>query len=201
MALAGAALMRLIPPSRPSVSCAYPRLMRSLLRLWREQPRLRRASWVQGMLFAAFSAFWTTLALHLEQPPFHMGADVAGLFGVIGAMGVLAAPVAGRVADREGPRARGGHGRLGGAGRLAPDRPVEQSPGHGPGGHPAGLRRPVLPHRPPAAGLRPQRPGAEPPEHPLHDLHVPGGAAWAPADRCWPGGCSGGAAWRHSRWG
>jgi predicted MFS family arabinose efflux permease len=47
-----------------------------------------------------FSAFGTILALHLEQPPFHLVADVAGLFGIIGVVGVLAAPIYGRLADR-----------------------------------------------------------------------------------------------------
>lgn len=102
MALGGALLVRFLPRSLPSVALPYPALLQSLLHLWREEPRLRKAALVQGLIFAAFSAFWTTLALHLERPPFLRGADVAGLFGVVGAVGVFAAPVAGRLADRRG---------------------------------------------------------------------------------------------------
>ncbi|MGB9930135.1 MAG: MFS transporter [Methanosarcina sp.] len=64
----GAAMALLLPFCRPTASMKYKVLLGSLLHLWRNEPRLRRAALVQGPLFAIFSAFWTVLALHLEQP-------------------------------------------------------------------------------------------------------------------------------------
>jgi predicted MFS family arabinose efflux permease len=55
------------------------------------------------MLFGAFSSFWATLAFFLSTPPYHYGSRVAGIFGVVGAVGVLFAPWMGRLTDRKGP--------------------------------------------------------------------------------------------------
>ena len=106
----GALLVAVLPGGERKPSVGYGALMRSLLDLLLTQPTLRRATAIQTALFASFSVFWTILALHLESPPFGLGADIAGLFGLVGGIGVLIAPVAGRLADRRGPQVAIGWG-------------------------------------------------------------------------------------------
>ncbi|UOQ97238.1 MFS transporter [Hymenobacter sp. 5317J-9] len=102
MVLLVALLAWQLPQDRPTFTGTYASLMKSLGTLVREQPALRRATLVGAFLFAAFSVFWTTLAFYLEGPRFHYGSDVAGFFGLIGAFGALAAPLAGKTADTKG---------------------------------------------------------------------------------------------------
>lgn len=103
MVLLVALLAWKLPTDRPTFAGSYGSLMKSLLTLTREQAPLRRAALVGATLFAAFSVFWTTLTFYLEGAPFHYGSDVAGFFGLIGAFGALAAPLAGKTADTRGP--------------------------------------------------------------------------------------------------
>jgi predicted MFS family arabinose efflux permease len=107
----GCLLALKLPHRAPKTTESYATLMRSLGTLFMEEPALRRATAIQSMLFGSFIALWTILALQLEAR-FHLGAEVAGAFGIVGAVGVLAAPVAGRVADRRGPHAVIGLGAL-----------------------------------------------------------------------------------------
>jgi predicted MFS family arabinose efflux permease len=94
----------LLPRTAPTSGLGYPALMRSLWHLFRAERVLREASAVGALMFAAFSAFWATLTLYLAGPAYHLGAEAAGLFGLVGIAGALAAPLAGRLADRGGPR-------------------------------------------------------------------------------------------------
>ena len=81
-----------------------PWLLRSIGGLLRDEPVLRQSCLFGAMSFGAFSAFWTTLAFHLAGPPFRYPSGVVGLFGLVGIVGALAAPLAGRFADRRNPR-------------------------------------------------------------------------------------------------
>jgi predicted MFS family arabinose efflux permease len=100
-----------LPHHTPRNKQTYMSLMRSLVSLWREEPLLRRATWIQAALFGSFIGLWTILALQLHAA-FHLGADVAGMMGIVGAVGILIAPLAGRIADRRGPYAVIGLGAL-----------------------------------------------------------------------------------------
>ena len=91
-----------LPHSEPKTNHSYFGLMKSLIELWREERSLRRATCIQAAMFGSFIGLWTILALRLHEA-FGLGADVAGLMGIVGAAGILIAPLAGRVADRRGP--------------------------------------------------------------------------------------------------
>jgi predicted MFS family arabinose efflux permease len=105
LALCFSALLYFRLPHVPAhSSLSYGELLQSIVRLAVETPKLRQVSMVAAMIFASFSAFWTTLVFFLERPPYHFGSQAAGLFGLIGASGALVAPLAGRFSDRRGPR-------------------------------------------------------------------------------------------------
>lgn len=94
----------LLPKSKPSSMMSYQRLMRSLPSLIQRHAVLRESSMIGAMLFGGFSAFWTTLVFLLERTPYHYGSEVAGLFGLVGVVGAMAAPIAGKLADRGSAR-------------------------------------------------------------------------------------------------
>ncbi|OAM87628.1 MFS transporter [Termitidicoccus mucosus] len=100
MLLLAAGLRWKLPAQRPQQPVALPELLRSLWPILKGEPVLQRHLLVGAAGFAAFSAFWTALSFYLAARPEHYGSEVAGLFGLIGVAGALAAPIAGRLSDR-----------------------------------------------------------------------------------------------------
>ena len=94
---------RALPRFRPTTHLHYAALLASSAQLWKRHGALRRAALAQGLLAVGFSAFWSTLAVMLHASTWHLGSAAAGAFGLAGAAGALAAPVAGRLADTRGP--------------------------------------------------------------------------------------------------
>jgi predicted MFS family arabinose efflux permease len=97
-------LRRALPLLPPRAPMPYGQALRSLWTLIRTQPLLVESATVGGLVFAAFSAFWTTLVFLLGSSHFRLGPGIAGSFGILGAIGASVAPIAGRLADRHGSR-------------------------------------------------------------------------------------------------
>lgn len=100
MVLLGGVLARALPRRQPASGQRYGELIASLWTLLRDTPLLRRRAAYQAALFAAFSLYWTAVPLLLAGPMFGLSQRGIALFALAGAAGALAAPVAGRWADR-----------------------------------------------------------------------------------------------------
>jgi predicted MFS family arabinose efflux permease len=99
MVLFAVVLRRALPGEPPRRHVPYWGLVGSSLDLLRTEPLLRRRT-LHGMaVFGCFSVLWTSLAFLLSGPPYHYSNLVIGLFGLAGVGGVLAANLAGSLAD------------------------------------------------------------------------------------------------------
>jgi predicted MFS family arabinose efflux permease len=98
-----AVLIKVLPDTRPPSRQRYGALLAAPLRLLRDEPQLRRSCLNQALMFGAFSAAWTTVALLLTGPAYHLGTQAVGVLALVGAGSVFATPVAGRRIDRNGP--------------------------------------------------------------------------------------------------
>jgi predicted MFS family arabinose efflux permease len=100
MGVLAVALGRALPaePVRPHLP--YRALLADTAAMLVRHRPLRRRAWLGAASFACFSLLWTTLTFHLSAAPFHESQAVIGLWGLLGAAGVLAANAAGHLADR-----------------------------------------------------------------------------------------------------
>jgi predicted MFS family arabinose efflux permease len=92
-------LLKVLPERRPDAGMGYREILKSMMGLVLHTPVLRRRALYQGMMFAAFNVFWTGAPLLLIQA-YGMSLHGVALFAFVGAGGALAAPAAGRLADR-----------------------------------------------------------------------------------------------------
>ena len=99
MVVLGAVLFRMLPERRPRTGMHYGQVLVSTVSLLVHEPVIRRRAAYQATLFATFSLFWTATPLFLAQR-FGLGQRGIALFALAGAGGALAAPMAGRLADR-----------------------------------------------------------------------------------------------------
>lgn len=97
-------LRRLLPERRPEFAPTYRQSLASLGDLVGAEPLLRRRALNQGLLFGAFSAFWTAITYELVGEH-HLSQAGIGVFALVGAAGAAAAPVAGWIGDRGWGRA------------------------------------------------------------------------------------------------
>ncbi len=88
-----------LPKRKPVPKDRYPDILKSLWYHFRYTQVLRRRALYQAALFGSFSLFWTVVPLWLSE---HFQLDQQGiaLFGLAGVAGAIAAPIAGKLADR-----------------------------------------------------------------------------------------------------
>ena len=94
-----AMLGALLPVRRPESRTSYGKILHSMFELARTMPVLRWRAAAQASLFAVFNIFWTAAPLVLAKQ-FGFSQQQIALFALAGAGGALAAPFAGRLADR-----------------------------------------------------------------------------------------------------
>ncbi|MBT2762702.1 MFS transporter [Paenibacillus sp. ISL-20] len=93
-------LAKVLPARRPQTTDNYPVIISSMLQLLKTTPILRRRALYHAFLFGMFSLFWTTVPLVLTSPVFHFSSTGVALFALAGVSGAVAAPIAGRFADK-----------------------------------------------------------------------------------------------------
>jgi predicted MFS family arabinose efflux permease len=103
MLVTALALARLLPRRQPRQESgqpvSYARLVASSAILARDEPLLVRRALSQALMFGAFTAYWTAIVYELTGQH-HLTQTGIAIFAFVGAAGAIAAPIAGRLADR-----------------------------------------------------------------------------------------------------
>lgn len=87
-------------PHTSTINLNYFGLFRSMAELIKTEKRLVIRAGVGACAFASMSTLFSTMALHLSQPPFQLTDFNIGLIGLTGIVGAVFAQFAGKLADR-----------------------------------------------------------------------------------------------------
>lgn len=105
MVILGLWLAHALPERRPTSGHGYGEILRSMGHMLLAERRLQRRAVYQGLVFAIFNIFWTSVPLLLADK-FGFSQTGIAIFALAGAAGALTAPIAGRMGDK-------GHIKLG----------------------------------------------------------------------------------------
>lgn len=92
----------MMPQMQQNFSGSYVGLMKSVMQIFLDNPRIRLNSIRAAFGFGSMLTFWACLAFHLADEPFHSGSDAVGYLGICGVAGALVASGIGKYIPRYG---------------------------------------------------------------------------------------------------
>ncbi len=102
MAVCFVVMLRTLPMMPSSFTGSYGKLMKSIVKIYRDHPDIRIYALRGGLSFGSMMAIWSCMAFHLAGEPFHAGSDAVGLLGLCGLAGATAASGIGKFIPRFG---------------------------------------------------------------------------------------------------
>lgn len=94
----------LMPQMQKNFTGSYVGLMRSVVRIFIDHPRIRVNSIRAAFGFGSTLSFWACLAFHLAGDPFHSGSDGVGYLGLCGVASAIVASGIGKYIPRYGTK-------------------------------------------------------------------------------------------------
>lgn len=94
----------MMPDMQQNFSGSYAGLMKSVVRIFLDHPKIRLNAIRASFGFGSMLTFWACLAFHLADAPFHSGSDAVGYLGICGVAGAMVASGIGKYIPRYGVR-------------------------------------------------------------------------------------------------
>lgn len=94
----------MMPQMQQNFTGTYTGLMKSVVRIFFDHPRIRINAIRAAFGFGSMLSFWACLAFHLAEEPFYSGSDAVGFLGICGVAGAMVASGIGKYIPRYGVR-------------------------------------------------------------------------------------------------